>query len=261
MSRLIEELKRIAEGTTQVMGFRVSQQAKSETRILLLASLALNGDIARLTDGADAVLLRPAKSVALAAKLQKAAASLADTPWGGWLESADSKKMEALVEAGCDFVVFPADRRISTTPQNDEIGKILQIDPSLSDGLLRTVNDLPVDAVLATNTLEANGSIAWHHLMLFQRLANLLTKPVLASITPKVTADELKSLWEAGVVGVVIEVDAGQPAGRLKELRWDIGKLTFRTSRKRSKTEALLPYVGGRGSTATEVEEEDEEEE
>jgi hypothetical protein len=59
---------------------------------------------------------------------------------------------------------------------------------------------------------------------------------------------------------VVVEAGAGQPVGRLKELRQAIGELTFRPSRKRGKAEALLPRVGGQGVTEAEPEEEEEEE-
>jgi len=258
MSRFIDQLNRVTKAASQPMGFRSIRPVTSEPRILLVASLAQNGDTGHLADGADAVLLRPAKSGATARTLQKIAASLPDIPWGAWLTDIDSKKVEALTGAGCDFVVFPPASRVSATRRDDKVGKILQVEPSLSDGLLRAVNDLPVDAVLAADTGEDGGPMAWHHLMLFQRLANLLTKPLLATATLKVTAGELKALWEAGVDGVVVEVGAGQP-GKLSELRRVIGELTFRPSRKRGKAEALLPRIGGEGGTVTEEEEEEEE--
>ena len=262
MSRFIDELNRVAKATPQPMGFRAAQPASSEPRILLIASLAQIGDSDRLADGidgADAVLLRLAKSDLAAKTLQKIAASLPDMPWGGWLEDIGAKKMETLVEAGGDFVVFPAASRVLATPQDDKVGKILQVESSLGEGLLRAVNDLTVDAVLTTDAYGAGDSIAWHHLMLFQRLANLLVKPLLASVPLNVTASELKTLWEAGVDGVVVGVGAGQPAGRLRELRRSIGELTFRPSRKRGKAEALLPRIGGESSPATPDEEEEEE--
>ena len=83
---------------------------------------------------------------------------------------------------------------------------------------------------LAADGGEAGEPIAWHHLMLFQRLANLLSKPLLVPVPLNITAGELKALWEAGVDGVVVEAGAEPPAGGLKELRQAIGKLTFRPS-------------------------------
>ena len=62
--------------------------------------------------------------------------------------------------------------------------------------------------------------------------------------------------WEAGVDGVVVEVGAKPPAGKLTELRQAIDKLTF-PPRKRTKVEALLPHINGETKTVTEEEEEE----
>jgi hypothetical protein len=259
MSRLVDALNRVARATPQPMGFRAARPTPLEPRILLVASLAQSDDTDRLADwvvGADALLLHLAKSRLPAKTLQKIAESLPDMPWGGWLEDTGASKMGTLVEAGCDFVVFPADSRVSATPEDDKVGKILQVESSLGEGLLRAVNDLPVDAVLATDAYKAGDSMAWHHLINIQRVSNLLTKPLLVPVPLNVTASELKALWETGVDGVVVEVDTAKPGG-LKELRQAIGELPPRSSRKRDKAEALLPYSGG----VKEPEPEEEEEE
>ena len=260
MSRLLDELKRVARSVPQPMGFKTTRPASSEPRVLLIASLAARVDTDRQADGADAVLLRLTKSQLTAKALQKIASSIPDIPWGIWLEDAAAGKMETLVEAGCDFVVFPPTSQVSATPQDDKVGKILQVESSLSDGLLRAVNDLPVDAVLNIDVCKAGDAIAWHHLMLLQRLSNLLTKPLLVSVTLPITADELKTLWEAGVDGVVIEAGTEAPAGGLRELRQAIGKLTFRRSRKWGKAEALLPRISSTTNAEPEEQEEEEDE-
>lgn len=260
MSRLIDELNRVARVVFKPMGFRVTRPVASGPRILLVASLGQTRDTDQLAndvDGADAVLFRLAKSNLTAKTLQKIVGSLPDMPWGGWLEDIGGNKTDIFIETGCDFLVFPAASRVLATPQDGKVGKILQVESSLGEGLLRAINDLPVDAVLAANACESGDFIAWHHLMLFQRLANLLTKPLLVTVPSNVTASELKTLWEAGVDGVVVDTDARQPGG-LKELRRAIGELTFRPSRKRGKAEALLPHIGGEKSTVTPDEEEEE---
>ena len=261
MSRLIDELNRVARATPQPMGFRAAHPVSFEPRIRLIASLAQIGDTDRLADGvdgADAVLLRLAKSHLAAKTLQKIAESLPDMPWGGWLEDIGTKKMATLVEAGCDFVVFPAASRVLATPQDDKVGKILQVEPALGEGLLRAINDLPVDAVLAADAYQ-DDSMAWHHLMRFQHLTNLLSKPLLVPVPVNVTAGELKVLWEAGVDGVVVEADTSKP-GALRDLRRAISKLPPRSPRRRGKAEALVPRVGGEEVPEPETEEEEEDE-
>lgn len=259
MSRFIDQLKRAARTTPQSMGFRAGKSVSSEPHLLLMASLAQTADTdaAEAVAGADAVLLRPAKADLAVKALQKIADSLPDIPWGVWLEDPSAKKVAALVDAGGDFVVFPAASRASGMPGNDRVGKILQVDPSLGDSFLRAVNDLPVDALLAAPAYEADDALTWHHLMLFQRLANLITKPLMAAAPPKkVTAGELKTLWDVGVDGVVVETGPGQPPDMLRELQKALGEMTFPPSRKRGRGEVRLPYMGVETSTITEEEEE-----
>ncbi len=162
-----------------------------------------------------------------------------------------------MVKVSCDFVVFSAANTPLTISQSGEVGKILEIESSLSDGLVRAVNELPIDAVLIASEQAEDYCLTWHHLMLFQRFADLLTKPFLVSIPLIVTAGELQALWEVGVDGVVVEVGGGQPAEGLKELRQLIDKLVFPSPRKHVKAQALLPYVGQEtGTVAEEIEEE-----
>jgi hypothetical protein len=179
-----------------------------------------------------------------------------DIPWGGWLRNIDRGRIKLMAKVGCDFVIFPAANTPLALLQNDEMGKILEVESSLNEGLLRAVNELPVDAVLVAGEQEGEYFLTWHHLMLFQRFADLLTKPLLVSIPPNVTANELQVLWEVGVDGAVIEVGVGQPADKLKELRQLIDKLAFPSQRKRGRAEALLPRIDREVSIATKEEEE-----
>ncbi len=260
MSRLIDKLNQVSQGVSQSMGFRRAQPVSEKPKILLIASLT-EASVSGLADyvvGADAGLLHIPKLSSGAKTLKEMSQAVPDTPWGGWLRNIDQGGIKQMVKAGCDFVVFPAANTPLALLQNDEIGKILEVESSLSEGLLRTVNGLSIDAVLIAVEQEGEYFLTWHHLMLFQRFADLLTKPLLASIPPNVTANELQALWEAGVDGVVIEVGAGQPVDRLKKLRQVIDKLAFPSQRKQGKAEALLPHIGSEASVVTEEDEEEE---
>ena len=58
--------------------------------------------------------------------------------------------------------------------------------------------------------------------------------------------------------GVVVEIEAGQPAGRLAELRQAVNKLSLAAPRRRGKAEPLLPHSAGGTGTVAEDEEEEE---
>jgi len=258
MSKLIDKLNQVAEAAPKPIGFRAAQAVSAKPKILLIASWAQASNIGRLaayTTGADAVLITKIGSGTRT--LQKIAQSISDIPWGLWLGDIGSKGIKPMAEAGGDFVVFPASAALAL-PEDDKVGKILQVEASLSEGLLKAVNELPVDAVLIASEPAGESLLTWHHLMLFHRFAGLLTKPLLVSTPLNTTADELQVLWKTGVDGVVVEVGIGQPAGRLKELCQTIDKLTF-PSRQREKVAALLPRVAEETGTVTEGEEEEEE--
>ncbi len=262
MSRLIDELNRVVRATSQPIGFRAERAASSASRMLLVASLdsGASGVLSDYVSEADAVLLRPGKSRLAATEIQKAVESLPDIPWGGYLEDAGTKKAGTMVEAGCDFMVFPVASPVTAMPQDEKVGRILQLQSALDDGSLRAINELSVDAVLATDACPADEPVAWHHLIKIQHLANILTKPLLIPVSFNTTSGELKAIWEAGVDGVVVEVGTGEPE-RLKNLRQAVSKLPPRSARKRGRAEALLPRVSGDEARATPDEEEEEEEE
>jgi len=258
MSRFIDELNQVLQAVPQPIGFRAAQPVSEKPKMQLIASLAQANveDLARYVTGANAGLLRIPKLSSGAKTLQKASQAVSHIPWGGWLGDSGQEGIKQIAKAGWDFVVFPAANTSLAILQIDEVGKILEVEVSLSEGLLRAVNELPVDAVLIAGEQKREYVLTWHHLMLFRRFADLLTKPLLVFIPSKVTANELQTLWEAGVNGVVVKVGVEQPAGRLQELRQTIDKLTLQSQHKWRKAEALLPHIGGETDIVTEEEEE-----
>jgi len=254
MSQLIDKLNRVSQTVPQPIGFTVAQPVSPKPKLLLIANLTqVNVDgLADYVVGADGGLLHMPQS-SKAKALQEVSQAISDIPWGVWLRDSGQPEIKQSMKAGCDFVVFPAAKTSLAIFQNETVGRILEIEASLSDGLLRAIDDLPVDAVLIAGELREDYFLTWHHLILFQHFANLLTKPLLVSIPSNVTTNELQALWEAGVDGVIVEVEAKS----VSKLRQAIDKLTFPT-RKRRRGEALLPHIGQDRSTVTEEEEEEE---
>ena len=261
MSKFIDKLNRVSQAVPQPMGFRTTKPVPERPKILIIASLAEASadNVAERVAGADAGLLHVPELSTGAKTLREVSRAVPDIPWGGWLRGGSKVGIQKTEKAGCDFVVFPATDTPLAIFRDDEVGKILQVEASVSEGLLRGINELPVDAVLITNEQQEGAFLTWHHLMLFQRSADLLAKPLLALVPSGVTAEELQVLWEAGVDGVVIEVGMEPSVGRLEELRQAVNKLAFPSPRKRGKAEALLPPIEGGVGTVTEEEEEEEE--
>ena len=234
------------------MGFRAEQPVSPKPKMLLIASLA-GANVDNLADymaGADAGLLPISKLSSGNETFKKISQDVPDIPWGGWLKDISWGEMKQMERIGCDFVIFPAANTSLAILQNNEVGRILEVEASLSEGLLRTIDELPVDAVLIAGEQREDYFLTWQHLMLFWRFANSLAKPLLVSVPSRVMASELQVLWEAGVDGVIVEAGVGG----LKELRQAIDKLTFSPQRRQRKAEALLPYISEGTGIATEEE-------
>jgi len=262
VSRFIDKLNEVLRTVPQPVGFRTTQSASPKPKMLIVAGLAqANVDgLADYVAGADAGLLQMSGLSSGAKGLQKISKVVSDIPWGVWLRSIDQKGIKQIVKAGCDFVVFSAASTSLAMLQGDEGGKILQVEASVGEGLLRAVDELPVDAVLIDGEREEQHFLTWHDLMIFRRFTALLTKPLLVCIPPDVTASELQALGEAGVSGVIVRVGVGQPVEMINELRQTIDKLTFPLGRRRRGVGVLLPYISGETTVVTEEEEEEEEE-
>jgi hypothetical protein len=255
MSQVIEKLKEVAKGGSQPIGFRATRAATTRAQMLLIASLtgienATPGSIA----GADAALLCITKPAPVASFFQRVNKSIREVPWGCQITDNGKKQMERLVGNGCDFVIFPVESAVFAEDVGDKLGKILQIEPGLGDSLVRAINDLPVEAVLA---VSAGGYfLNWQHLLSLQRLAAILRKPLLATAPLDVKTGELKALWEAGVDGVILVGD--EPSGNLQKLRGEVEKFTW-AARRSGKADVLLPHIAGKEAVEAEEEEEDEE--
>lgn len=256
MSKLIDKFRKAAQSSSEPMGFRTARTAARSPGLLLIASTGL--EIKNTPDiiGASAVLMRVEGPVPGPKSIQKIAAALPDIPLGLYLE--DVSDAEELEETGLDFLVFPVSSRISVPPKEKKMGRIIQVESSLDDNLLRSVNSLPVDAVLVEDTFEG-GSMIWHELLIFQYLSNIIGKPLIANIPANISEAELKALWEAGADGVMVDVSAMKD-GEFKGLVEAISKLPPRTARRRGRMEVTLPRAGAESQTPPPDEEEEEDE-
>ncbi|MBM4447897.1 MAG: hypothetical protein FJ015_01495 [Chloroflexi bacterium] len=257
MSKLIDRLIQTSEAVPPPIGFRAAKTAaSSKPRMALIARIEVTESAAPLAGyvaSADAVIMAPTGAG------KKTIRPSPDTVWGLWPEGKGRQPIKGPAGAGADFVILPLNSAFDL-PGMEKLGKILLIEPSLGEGLIRTINELPADAALLAEDEEAAPAITWHRLMLCQRLAELLAKPLLAAVPASVGRDGLKALWKAGVDGVVITVKAGEQVKRLKELRQIVDQTDF-PARPRKRVTALLPRIAEESDAAIADDEEEEEEE
>jgi len=258
MSHLIDKIKKQTDKTPAQMGFRRTLPEEAKTKILLIAGVDIKagGPALKNIDGADAILLNANDFELTAETLTKMVKPLKGTPWGVFLE--ESKDTAgALEKAGCDFFVASPASPVTILPEENKIGKIISVDSSMDDSLLRAVNDLPVDGVLAADTFGENNPLTWHHLMIMRNLALLVGKPLMVPVPAAISKDELKALWDAGIEAVIVPVDVTKDES-LKDLHEIAVKLPARSARKAGKVDVFLPRAGGKPAEPPQEEEDDE---
>jgi hypothetical protein len=257
MSKLIEKLKKLSQTAPPPMGFHTNRPVEENPALLAIGRLQLNSTApaTKYNGGADAVLIYSNKTELTLKEIQKTVKSLGDIPWGVYLEESGSETA-ALIEAGCDFIVFSPASRITDLPQDENTGKILQLESSMDDGLLRAVNDLPADAVLVTDALAENEILTIHHLMIYRHVANYIGKPLITPVPANIAEADLKALRDAEIKGVMAEIDTTNGED-LKELKKKIVKLPPRIVKKQEKGGVIIPHIATAAAPPDEEEEEE----
>lgn len=254
MSKLIDRLNRAASAP-QPMGFRASHGAPSRPGIHVVAAVtAITPDLAEQVSGADAAVLKEKSVKAAASALKAASRSAPDVPWGFWPDSVAGDDAESITGAGGDFAVMGSSVTAVLVSPEEDTGVILQIDPSISESLVRAINDLPVDAAMIVPDAQWQHPLTWQQLMLLHRLASLVGKPLLLQIPAGAASEELRLIWEAGIEAVVVTAGSGE----VSRLRNVITGLEAPSHRRRSKLDATLPTTGRDADALIETDEEDD---
>ncbi len=170
------------------------------------------------------------------------------TPLGLLIEGDNNVDVGVFTELGCDFFICSLKTPFELI-NREKVGKIVLAEPSMESGFARSLNDLPVDAVLV-NTLEP--LLTLEQVLVCYRFAALISKPLLVTIRAPLTPETLESLYQAGVNGIFL--DSGFPPAAISDLKKAVGNLP-RTPRKRPSAVPLLPKL----TSGTEPEEEEEE--
>lgn len=261
MSRLIKKLNGLKQPEPQPMGFMLSNVSSPKSRMQIIASLKtdLLEKAAESLASADSILIEASTSTEIKAA-EKYCQAENSLPTGRWLKENDEKSTKKAQVSVCDFIVFNPTSPVSLT-RIEKIGRILELDLNLSEGMLRTASDLPVDAVFVQPQIGET-ALTIQNLMLVQRAVYMINKPILVMISERISPEELQSLWDMGICGVVIKVADEKSCVNLAEIRQKIDNLKPPAFRKKSKLTAVLsPLQPEKPEPAEDDDEEEEEDE
>ena len=243
MSEFIKKLEAASRGEKRPMGFGRAASEAPKRRILLVA--AGEDFPPEVVSSVDALL-----SPGGAAKPDKNE----KIPWG---VRPDIRAGKPAVKNGADYVVITAEQAPLSILAEKKAGKVLGISPSITDVLLRAVNDIGIDAVLLDCPQDGREGLTLRDLLEFRRFTAMLSKPVIVTVPASISDDDILAIWEAGVVALLLP--EGISPAAVRELRERIDKLTFPTQRKGGH-EGLFPRLSGQAvKEAPETSEEEEE--
>ena len=240
MSRFADKLKNALQVAPPAMGFFRSAQVSAKPKMLLVAWTGLDEaeKSSLLLEGADAAVLVASKTPA-ARTLKALARSLGEMPWGLWFEG-DAQGLKPLDGAGVDFVVFAPEKMPLAAVDVEKPAFVVGIPLDLEDSLVRSVSELPVDAVIINS--PGSAPLTWQDLMRFRRLGDWISKPLLAVVSAALSAAEIKALWDAGIDALVVSLTSENQAA-FKELRSTLDGLTLTAKRKWMKARAIVPVI------------------
>jgi hypothetical protein len=251
MSKLTDKLEEASHGTSQPLGFAVGARREKAPPVLLLASVAsgASAEMKLVVDaGLDGAFLT---GEGTKSALDKAAKALGEVPWGTWVTEAQAEPPK-----GSDFQVFSSDLTPLAALGGKNRTQVMQVSPELDDSLLRTIEDLPVDAFLVS--LADAEAMTVHQLMRVARVRSVTSKWLFVHLASLPVKEEVERLHECGVSAVVVDA-AGKSAADFKALRAAILELPAEPPKRRhDRRSATIPSLGmpggGQGRPAPEPE-------
>ena len=232
MSKLVEKLRQTSQGSPQPFGFRGASTGAAQKRppIVIIVALPEGDDVVapEVKSSADAVLLTGSQG--------QEAEGLKEATWGASLSNGTEEEIAQLKSMACDFLAFNPAIAAGSLLGEEEMGKIIEVEPGIADGMLRALDKLPIDAVL----LGGDSGLTVQRLMVCQHLANLVRKPLIARAPLDISRTTLEQLGEAGVTGIVVSVSAHDRKA-LSALRETVDSLPAVRKRRREKIDPVLP--------------------
>jgi len=259
MSKLTDRIRRVLRVDSPPIGFGSAVRVSNPTLLLVGLLRSLDPEAAKeaVTGGSDTCLFSVPD--VKDQDVKRALGTLGEVSCGLHLRRVDGEAAAHLVELGVDYVAFEPDGALATALLESDLGHVLSLEGDLPDVYLRTLEALPLDAILLP---QWKGPLTVRQQMELYRISGLARKPLILPVWPQITSAELQMLREAAVVAVAAEVEGKTASDTLASLRKLIDELPPRRRRREEHGEAILPRVAEIMAAASgEGEEEEEEEE
>ncbi len=242
MSEFVKKLERISRGKSQPMGFRPTVEAKTPPMMLVcqLEQAEVEAINLALSAGVDALLFAFKSLKGEIDALAQISSSIGQVPWGVRFEDINMDEVNKLATIGCDYLLFKTEVPARIL-QEEKMGKVVELETSLDDSLLRSLGQLAIDAIFFNKGEEFPLTI--RKLLDYQRVIGLVGKPALAFLPPNLPAGELENLWEAGIRGLITNLSKDSPREELLKIKEAIQRSLPTKRAPKTKIEAVLPAM------------------
>ena len=241
MSKLLDKIYKASQPTPRRMGFAIHRDEEKVPSMVLVLRLEDNGGrlLKKAHQEADATILSVTQ-LPLKKDLRKDVEKLPESyPWGVQAEAIQPKEIETLRKAGCDYLVFGIEGTPAPVLNEESIGKVLLIDTSLDETLMRVLDEVPTDAIFIDSDPE--DSLTIKGLMFYRSMVSYVSKPVLIRVPLSLSEEELKALGNAGIAGIVLEPRNAGDIKQVTRLRKVIESLPPREAEEEPRVETLVP--------------------
>ena len=225
MSKFIETLENVGETVSAPLGFGAVYKREKPVQMLLVGVLTLEQLQKQVSTSLAPVhaflILMDSEEQQIPQSLKD---SLGSIPWGIMVNANSvASGMVYGKEAGCEFLVFDAKSTPARVLQDDDIGKVLELEGDIDENKARAIEDLPVDAVvyLAPDDLFP---LTVGSLLRLHAVRGLLGKPFILHIGQCPNTYDLISFRDASINGLLVDINELKTE-RLKELRKAIDEL------------------------------------
>lgn len=201
MSKLRERIRSTRERRSVPFGFGPrGREAESQRHVLVLAEVdGADSAAAAASAGADALL-------AGADGIETVVEAADGRPVGARVEAATSDGVDALIEAGADFLVFDDAQTEAAALLRPELGHVaLLTDAAAAEEDLRLLQPLDLDAIMLPS---ARAAATVRDQLLTRRIAELTRKPLVVPVDGSVDATQLEVWRDAGAFVALVTGDA-----------------------------------------------------
>ncbi len=241
MSRLADTLSRLGQTDPARIGFG-QQQSRSKTPLILLAGRTSRGEAPGDVAGALDLIVFEVDGAVIPKPPDEWKGA-----WGVSLAHAGSEVLDALKEAGCQFVLISSESADSVVLRDDGMDRGFAVSGELNDRRARAIEDMPFEFIVVHHddgpSIETVAGV-----IALQETVSLFNMHVFLEVSKLPPAEALEALRDLPVSAVLFDAD-GVDVKELIRLRDAIANLEQREDR--GKRVPTLPMTREHGTIPT----------